>query len=410
MLFANSNSYDFFVLSLSHSLRKKELLSLVCNQEISPIKIIKWQTNYFITKKLLKRGKIFEGEVFLKEQANKLIEKCKKYQIKIITFLDDGYPQSLKILYDPPLVLYYQGFLPDFPLANTKYLSVIGSRQTTSYIKDYTEKATEYFVDHGGIVISGLATGVDTAAHLGALNSMINPSKNDKELDSTGSTVAVLGCGLDYYYPPENRKLQKKIISAGGCVLTEYPLGIPPNRYTFPLRNRIIAGLSYTIFMVQAKKKSGALITVNYGLELGKEILTFRPYDKSDFFGGNYELIEQGAKNVRTLNEFADFFSQKKIQHLKNNPQNILNIKNISPKRKEYATSKLISGIPAENQSDTQEYISKIIELLQKKPMSLPSLANALKKNYLDILSYLLELQLQGSIKQLSNQHYYLIC
>ena len=400
MYFANSNRYDFFALSLSYSLRKKELLSLVYNQEIPPAKIISWQTNYFIAKKLLKRGKIFEGESYLKERANKLIEKCRKYEINIITFLDDNYPQSLKVLYDPPLVLYYQGVLPDFPLANNKYLSIIGSRHTTSYIKDYTEKSAECFVDSGGIVISGLATGVDTSAHLGALNSMIKHTlKNNK---TVGSTVAVLGCGLDCYYPVENRKLQKKIISSGGCVLTEYPLGITPNRYTFPLRNRIIAGLSHTIFMVQGRKKSGALITVHYGLELGKEIITFRPYDKSDFFGGNYELIANGAKSVRTLEEFAAFFSQKEFQILKNTQQNIVNTNDDSIKNKESKTNSIFPS--------NQECFPKIIELLQKEPMSLSALANTLKKNYLDILSHLLELQLQGVIKQLSNQRYYLIC
>ena len=412
-MFSSVNARNLFTLSLSQALRKRELLFLVCNGGVAPDKILKWQTSFFIPQKLLKKGRQFEGYSCLSKTASDLVQKCKKLDVEIVTFLDSHYPESLKVLYDPPLILYYQGILPKFSLTNNKYLAVVGSRHTNAYVKDYTQTVCERFVDRGGVVISGLAVGVDSAAHLGAVKSLSKTNGHSSFSDQKrGSTVAVLGCGLDFYYPPENKNLQKNIIRKGGCILTEYPLSFRPTRYTFPLRNRIIAGLSYTIFMVQGKKKSGALITVNYGLELGKDIVTFNPYDSSDFFASNHQLIFNGAKSVRTVRDFENLFTQKKSDENFNNiSPNLVNIRenNFEGKGEEIVTNSMYNQPGLKQEKEETGNILEIVKLLKNKPMSLNDLVNNLKQDYLYVLSCLLDMKLQGMIKQLANQNYYLI-
>ncbi len=188
--------------------------------------------------------KIYRQEMFIKHN-----------DIKYINFYEEGYPKLLKEIYDPPITIFYKG---DLNILNGQCISVIGSRNASNYgIRNAYNISKELSVS-GYNVVSGLAKGVDSYAHRGAL-------------DGKGKTIGVLGCGLDIVYPKENLELYK-LISKNGIIISEYPLGTKPNPENFPMRNRIISGLSKKIIVVEAAEKSGTLITVETALEQGREV------------------------------------------------------------------------------------------------------------------------------------------
>ncbi|MEW6376101.1 MAG: DNA-processing protein DprA, partial [Thermodesulfobacteriota bacterium] len=172
----------------------------------------------------------------------------------ILTFKDSTYPQRLREIYDPPPLLYVRGELKK---EDELAVSIVGSRKTTPYGRWITEKISQDLTRHGVTVVSGMARGIDSVAHWGAIS-------------GGGRTIAVLGCGVDVIYPSENRSLFTKIIDHG-AVLSEFPMGSPPEAGHFPRRNRIISGLSIGVVVVQASRKSGSLITASYALEQGRE-------------------------------------------------------------------------------------------------------------------------------------------
>lgn len=177
-------------------------------------------------------------------------------QIKKIRIGDKNYPEKLLHIYAPPQELYVLG---DEHILNDKSIAIIGCRDCSEYGKKVSYLFAQEFANKNINVISGLARGIDTYAHKGAI------VKN-------GKTIAVLGCGLDIIYPPENRNLYFEIIKKGGAIITEYPLGTKPLKHNFPARNRIISGLSDGVLVVEAKKRSGTLITVEHALDQGKDV------------------------------------------------------------------------------------------------------------------------------------------
>lgn len=185
------------------------------------------------------------------------IEYMEKYHVGIITILDEDYPKNLKNIYDPPIVLYYKG---NRKLVNSnKIIAIIGCRNCSIYGENVSKKFSYDLAKEGISIISGMAKGIDRAAHIGALK-------------EKGKTIAVLGSGLDRIYPSENLELYNEIIKNGGIVLSEYVIGTNANRLNFPARNRIISGLSDGVLVVEAKEKSGTLITVDFALEQGKDV------------------------------------------------------------------------------------------------------------------------------------------
>lgn len=188
--------------------------------------------------------------------AYRLFLKNIKYGMKVVFYDDKDYPESLYNLNDYPYALYYYGQLPHI---NIPYMSVVGSRTCTEYGKAYAENFSYEWSKLGIGIISGLATGIDAYAHKGAVK-------------ANGYTCAVLGCGVDICYPKINIDLFN-VIKETGCLLSEHPPGTKPLSYNFPYRNRIIAALSDGLFVVEAKRKSGSLITVDQALEQGKDVL-----------------------------------------------------------------------------------------------------------------------------------------
>lgn len=185
------------------------------------------------------------------------VKYMEKYCIEMVTIIDKDYPKSLKNIYDAPVVLYYKGNKQ--LLNNNKVIAIVGCRNCSKYGENVSSKFAYDLSKQGICIISGMAKGIDSKAHLGALK-------------QKGKTIAVLGSGLDRIYPSENLKLYNEIIENEGLILSEYVIGTNANKLNFPARNRIISGLSDGVLVVEAKEKSGTLITVDFALEQGKDV------------------------------------------------------------------------------------------------------------------------------------------
>ena len=218
----------------------------------------------------------------VRESLDKHIEYMKKNNIDIISIKDEKYPQILKNIYDPPISLYIRG---NQKILNNKCLAIIGCRQ----LSDYGKKATKYFAYNLAkkklTIVSGLAKGVDSYAHIGTLCAKAN-------------TIAVIGNGLDTIYPKENVYLANEILKNNGAIVSEYPLGTKPEKMNFPARNRIISGLSKGVLVVEAKQKSGTLLTVDFAIEQGRDVFVVPGNINSLNSVGTNDLIKQGAKPV----------------------------------------------------------------------------------------------------------------
>lgn len=207
-------------------------------------------------------------------------EKLQKSEISLLTFDDEYYPELLREIPDPPMWLYYAG---NRELFNSKYnVAVVGSRKCTAGGKAVLTKILSEFKNSDLCIVSGLALGIDTAAHKSAL-------------DNNLKTVAVLGSGLKHIYPSTNKKLYQDIIENDGLIISEYPLLSGPQAYHFPLRNRIVSGMSSCTLVAEAAEKSGALITARLCLEQNRELLCIPGAISNPATAGIYRLLKQGA-------------------------------------------------------------------------------------------------------------------
>ncbi len=217
------------------------------------------------------------------------LDRLEEAGITYILYEESSYPELLKTIFDPPPGLFIRGsLLPADSLA----VAVVGSRRPTPYGLAVAEKMAEEMARAGIIVVSGMARGIDSSAHRGALK-------------AGGCTIAVLGCGLDVVYPRENRRL-KEDISSCGAVISEYPLGSLPEAWHFPVRNRIISGLSKATVVVEAGERSGALITADCALEQGRDVLAVPGNISSPLSKGPNRLIKQGARLVEKTEDILE--------------------------------------------------------------------------------------------------------
>lgn len=223
------------------------------------------------------------------KKADAEIGKALKEKARIITCFDENYPQELKTIYDPPILLYVKGQLPDPSFSR---VAVVGSRICSLYGKTMAHAISKELAQNHVVVVSGLALGIDSSAHEGALA-------------GGGLTVAVLGGGISKLYPPENKNLAERIAEKG-AVISEYPMGMMPLRQFFPMRNRIISGLSRGVLVVEAKEKSGALITANLALEEGREVFAVPGNIDSMRSRGTNSLLKQGARLVTSAEDILE--------------------------------------------------------------------------------------------------------
>ena len=235
-----------------------------------------------------------------RQRAETELYNCQKHQVTVLTFRDTHYPAMLKEIFDPPIVLFASGDLSCLALPS---ISMVGSRKATAYGLNTAEKIACDLTERGLLVTSGLARGIDTASHRGALR-------------GKGQTVAVLGSGLDIIYPRENRHLARQI-RANGCILSEFPLGSPPLPQNFPMRNRIISGISLATCLVEANRSSGSLITARLALDQGREVLAVPGNITSKTSYGPNLWIKQGAKLVQDWRDIVEElppFVQERLQ------------------------------------------------------------------------------------------------
>ena len=267
---------------------QKEIL---LNKFKTPEKI--WELNEKTLLDIEGLNKNCSNEILNQQYRNNL-EKYEKYiqdnNIKLITIFDEQYPKKLKNIYDKPIILYAKGNLE---LLKQDSIAIVGSRKCSEYGKQVAKKFGIDLAKQNKCIISGLAKGIDTFAHMGAL-------------EAGGNTIAVLGSGLDNIYPYENKNLCERILKNNGLIITEYLIGTKPDKLNFPERNRIISALSDGILVVEAQEKSGALITVDFGLEHGKDIFAIPGNITSISSKGTNKLIQQGANLVTNSKEIIE--------------------------------------------------------------------------------------------------------
>ena len=206
-------------------------------------------------------------------------EKAEKLGVRLVSFWDEGYPKRLAEIYDPPIVLHVLGELPH---DDNFFMGVVGSRNCSQYGKTACEIITGPLAQWGTVIVSGGAYGIDSAAHRTALA-------------NRGKTIAVMGNGIDVPYPATNASLFREIIESGGAVISEAPMGVPPSPFRFPVRNRIISGLSDGVLVCQAPVASGSLITANCALEQGKEVFAVPGNITEKKSSGCLKLLKEGA-------------------------------------------------------------------------------------------------------------------
>ncbi len=311
--------------------------------------------------------KIVEGRknVDLGRQI-KLIEKN---NITLIPLDSEFYPTNLKAIFDPPLVLFVKGkILPQDYFS----IAIVGTRMSSFYGRTMSEKLSRQLSEKGFTIVSGGARGIDTFSHQAALK-------------TKGRTFAVLGCGLDITYPPENEKLFEEIAKKG-ALISEFPLSIKPNKQNFPMRNRIISGLSLGVVVIEAPLKSGALITVTHAAEQGREV--FSVPGKADSFvsKGTNQLLRDGAKLVESADDI--------IEEL----EPILKIK-IGEFKTNQPESVEEKPVLAEVQLSDEE--SKLYNLLSLGPLELDDIIVKSRLPVSAAVSMLTTLQLKKMIKQL---------
>jgi DNA processing protein len=234
------------------------------------------------------------------DECVKDIKWCASNKVSIITFDDPSYPALLKQIYDPPILLMVNGEVSHL---SGPCVAIVGARRASPYSKDAAFEIASELASLGIVVVSGMAYGIDAAAHRGAL----------KE----GATAAVWGAGPDFCYPPEFKDLSREI-SRNGCVVSEFPVGVLPFPSHFPQRNRIISGLSLGVVVVEAAARSGSLITARFALEQGREVFAVPGNARGKNFEGSNTLLKTGAVFVETGQEIIDALSPQLPPDFKN--------------------------------------------------------------------------------------------
>jgi len=217
------------------------------------------------------------------------LAQIEKYGVTLITLDDDIYPAQLAETYGPPIILYVRGtFLPE----DANRVGIVGTRRASHYGRMVAERLAGELAVHGITVVSGLAAGVDSAAHRGALA-------------AGGRTISVLGCGVDVVYPAANRELMEQVIEHG-CVMSEFPMGTKPYKSNFPQRNRIISGMTLGTVVVEGNRTSGALITARRAMEQGREVFAVPGRALTEGSQGPHSLIRDGAKLTETAQDILE--------------------------------------------------------------------------------------------------------
>jgi len=311
----------------------------------------------------VKAIKEFDGWNKARKEADKALENG----ADIVTFSDPRYPANLRETHDPPPYLYVKGRLVE---GDKVSVAVVGSRKATQYGLQLTKKISGDIAAKGITIVSGGARGIDTEAHKGAIA-------------AGGRTIAVLGCGIDVAYPAENASLFKAV-AASGAVVTEYPMGTPPDAANFPQRNRIISGISMGVVVMEAANDSGSLITASCSLDQGREVYAVPGNVASPTSRGTNSLIKKGAKLVE-------------------GPEDIL--VDLFPYMKGYLRELDLYRKP-EREFDFGPDEKALLELISLEPAHIDALAEKTGVPVSKALSMLLGMELKGAIRQVAGMNF----
>ena len=312
-----------------------------------------------VGEKMIQAIKTFPAAQMAAEELKKTVD----LGASIVTLHDPEYPKNLLQIYDPPPLLYVRGKLD---AGNPLTVAMVGSRKGSSYGRAVTRRISKELASEGATVVSGMARGIDTYAHLGAL-------------EAGGRTIAVFGCGLDIIYPPENKRLFFDIIDHG-AVISEFPLSTPPEGKNFPRRNRIISGVSWGIVIVEATTDSGSLITASHALEQGREVFAVPGNIGMATSQGTNRLIKQGAKLVE---EAHDILTE------------------ILP---QYGGPHYRGMVTMDDLSTLSDEEDGIFQLLSHTPLHIDEISRLSQMEIRRVSTILLDLELKGIISQLGGK------
>jgi DNA processing protein len=306
-----------------------------------------------------------------KERLEKEISLAEKRNVKIITRLDEDYPEQLKNIYSPPLVLYIQGNLP---VKDEPAIAIVGTRRATEYGRVAAARISGDLAHRGVVIVSGMARGIDAVAHLAAIR-------------GKGKTIGVMGSGLDIIYPSEHRKLYSQI-AENGAVITEFAFGTKPDKSNFPIRNRIISGLSFGTLIIEASEKSGTLITGKYALEQGRELFAVPGNITSKQSIGTNYLIKKGAKLIQraddVMNEFPDYLLKR--------------LKNQIPAEKDEKS-------PVHEKTELDNNEKRVLSVLEfDKPKHIDIVCSLLNEEPGKVWQHLLSLEIKNAVVQLEGK------
>lgn len=331
----------------------------------------------------------------LKNRASYL----EKNNIEYISIQNKKYPYLLKNIFDPPLGLYIKGNLPS---DDNLFISVIGSRNCTEYGAKAARRFSFELARNGAVVVSGMAEGIDSIA-------------NKWAIEAGGKTVAVLGTGINVCYPESKRELMEEIAEKG-CVVTEFPLGTRPSRWTFPKRNRIISGLSKGILLVEAGRRSGTRSTIDFALENGREVFAVPGDIFNEAYAGSNELLLNGAHIAINPENILEYFNgikecipAKKEASLKTSYNTVDTVKKYEaiPKKnteKESAEEETIKNfIYYEGLSENEK---KILSLMNENPVNIEYITANSDIPVYEIQVVITSLEIKGIIKEISGNRY----
>jgi DNA processing protein len=319
------------------------------------------------------------------DEAIKEVEAARGKGAVCLTFQDPRYPEKLREIFDPPLLLYALG---DLALLEMDLIGVVGSRKPTAYGRAMGQRLATDLAAHGLGIISGLARGIDTAAHQGAL-------------DANGKTIAVLGCGVDVVYPSENKKLYEAIASRG-LILSEFAMGTFPAPQNFPIRNRVISGLSAGVLVVEAAEHSGSLITARMAMEQNREVFAVPGSVTNKNSWGPHLLIKQGAALVQEWQDVVEGLpSEVRMRLLAREPEAA------GPQRSAGAESAAGSraSLFSEQLTEAERAIYNLLKVEEAVHIDelLTALPNASSS---EVLAALLELEFKSLIRQLPGKNF----
>jgi len=327
-------------------------------KERNIFKTIKYFEEGIDIREIISFKKYSENEII--DLAKKEIERAKKEKTKIYFIKDKEFPEKLKTISYVPLFLYVKGEL----LRDKNLIAIIGSRKPTSYGKEVAYKFSKKLAENDIGIVSGLARGIDSISHKGAL-------------DGNGYTIGVLGCGINIIYPAENRELFERIIKNGGAIISEFPFDTKPRKENFPMRNRIISGFCEGIVVIEAGKKSGTLITAKWALNQGREVFAIPGSIFSSQSEGTHYLIKEGANVITSPEEILAYFR--------------------------WGEEKILSREKIEVELSEEE--KEILSFLSSYPQHIEEIFAKVNKSPFEVLSILTELELKGLVENLPGKY-----